>query len=281
MSRLEKFGLDFWPCDVDIFEDEKIAAISVEFGTKGEAVVFRLLCTIYRNGYFAQWTAMLQKKLSMSIPGMNENLIEEVVTRLVKWGFFDEAVFNSSHVLTSKAIQERYFEAKKRSRKIETDKYLLIPLPDGFSCKTVTSCCNDATIIPQSISISKSKSISNTPSISGEIVLTSTSTLENRARTFYNSLIPFLGKYDKVMLRNFYNYWSEPNKSRTKMRFELEKTWEVGRRLAKWKENDDKRGYGRQTRGMSVIDAVVSGTGLVPNSEPSVFSLIENGSGED
>lgn len=65
--------------------------------------------------------------------------------------------------------------------------------------------------------------------------------LEARAKAFYNSLIPYLdtmgGKYPKEMIRLFYNHWSEPNKSRTKMKFELEKTWEVGRRLVTWYNN--------------------------------------------
>ena len=275
MSRLENYGLTFWPCDVDIFEDEKIASLTGEFGSKGESVMSRLLCAIYKRGYFMQWTEMLRKKIAMSIPGVSEGLVDDVVTRLVKWGFFDEAMFNRSQVLTSKAVQERYFDAKKRSKKIETDEFLLIPLPDGFSCKTVTRCYNDATIIPQSISISESN---DTPSNSGSVVISSSSSLETRARVFYNSLIPYLSKYDKVMLRKFYNYWSEPNKSHTKMRFELEKTWEVGRRLATWKARDDQGFGGRSVgKGVTVLDAVVSGTGMLPptEDEQTVFGLLE------
>ena len=36
------------------------------------------------------------------------------------------------------------------------------------------------------------------------------------------------------MIRAFFDYWSELNKSCTKMRFELEKTWELPKRLATW-----------------------------------------------
>lgn len=62
--------------------------------------------------------------------------------------------------------------------------------------------------------------------------------LKRRQEQFYNSLVPFLEKYDKSLLRSFYDYWSEPNKSRTKMRFELEKTWELSRRLRTWSSKD-------------------------------------------
>jgi len=50
----------------------------------------------------------------------------------------------------------------------------------------------------------------------------------------YNDLKPYLSKYPKEMLRQFYNYWTEKNKSGTKMRFELQQTFEIGKRLATW-----------------------------------------------
>lgn len=274
MPRTEKFGLDYWPCDIDIFEDEKIASLTSEFGSKGESVMSRLLCAIYKKGYFIQWTEMLRRKIAISIPGVSESLAEEVVTRLVKWEFFNEFLFNRSQVLTSKAIQERYFDAKKRSRKIETDEFLLIPLPEGFSCKTVTRCDINETLIPQSISLSESIT---TPTIEDGVVISSQTSLDNRAKMFYKSLIPYLDKYDKAMLRKFYDYWSEPNKNKTKMRFELEKTWEVGRRLATWKARDDNDFRRRNGgRGLTVIDAVMAGNGIQLPDEGSVFGLLED-----
>ena len=36
------------------------------------------------------------------------------------------------------------------------------------------------------------------------------------------------------MIRAFFDYWSELKKSCAKMRFELEKTWELPKRLATW-----------------------------------------------
>ena len=39
MARPTKDGLDYFPLDVDVFEDEKIEAIAGEFGLKGEIAV--------------------------------------------------------------------------------------------------------------------------------------------------------------------------------------------------------------------------------------------------
>lgn len=49
MARPVKEGLDYFPLYVDIFEDEKIEAISGEFGIKGEIIVVKLLCAIYKK----------------------------------------------------------------------------------------------------------------------------------------------------------------------------------------------------------------------------------------
>lgn len=59
-----------------------------------------------------------------------------------------------------------------------------------------------------------------------------------RRDEFYNSMIPYVDRYGKEMIRNFFNYWSELNKSETKMRFETNKTWEISKRLATWARNE-------------------------------------------
>lgn len=48
----------------------------------------------------------------------------------------------------------------------------------------------------------------------------------------------FLGQYPVQLLQDFFDYWSEPNRSHTKMRCELQKTWDTKRRLATWAKND-------------------------------------------
>ena len=62
--------------------------------------------------------------------------------------------------------------------------------------------------------------------------------LEKRNKSFYESLVPYVDTYGKELIRAFFDYWTEPNKSKTKMRFELEKTWDVKRRLKTWADRD-------------------------------------------
>lgn len=58
--------------------------------------------------------------------------------------------------------------------------------------------------------------------------------IEKRMESFRETLSQFRSQYSSVMLEEFFSYWSEPNKSKTKMRYELERTWDTSRRLQYW-----------------------------------------------
>jgi hypothetical protein len=63
--------------------------------------------------------------------------------------------------------------------------------------------------------------------------------IEARSQIFKDSLLIYKDKYQVNMLKEFYNYWTEPNQSKTKMRFELEKTWSLDRRLETWAKREN------------------------------------------
>ena len=83
------------------------------------------------------------------------------------------------------------------------------------------------------------RSISSTDNVNvnvnvNDINKNSKANLEIRSLALKNSLIPFKNKYQIDLLKNFFEYWTEPNPSKTKMRFELERTWSIERRLTNW-----------------------------------------------
>jgi hypothetical protein len=61
--------------------------------------------------------------------------------------------------------------------------------------------------------------------------------IDKREIKFKSEVFEFTN-YPETMLNKFCNYWTEKNKSKTKMRFELEKTFEVSRRLVTWASRD-------------------------------------------
>jgi hypothetical protein len=49
---------------------------------------------------------------------------------------------------------------------------------------------------------------------------------------------------DSKMRESFISYWTEPNKSKTKLKFEMQSTWDLKRRLNTWVSNS-KTNFGR------------------------------------
>lgn len=152
MARPRKTGLDYFPFDCDFFEDRKMIAISGEFGIKGEIVAVKLLCEIFRNGYFIEWDELLKFKLAHICPGVSPEIIEQIVKRLVLWGFFDNELYESSTVLTSVDIQERYFNVAKYRITSRELPYLLLDPVRNFTrtgVKTSRGVSNNETGVSQ------------------------------------------------------------------------------------------------------------------------------------
>lgn len=120
-------GIEFYPMNVDFFDDDKIALIEGEFGVKGSVIAIRLLCKIYREGYYYQWgndeCLLFARKSGADIV---PTTVQEVVNGLVRRSFFDKRVFDQFGVLTSRGIQQRYFEAVKRRQKVEVRREFLL-----------------------------------------------------------------------------------------------------------------------------------------------------------
>jgi len=62
--------------------------------------------------------------------------------------------------------------------------------------------------------------------------------ISNRRDKFVFEVLTF--DYDESILNGFIDYWTEPNKSNTKMKYELNKTWSTKLRLKTWANNQKK-----------------------------------------
>ena len=62
--------------------------------------------------------------------------------------------------------------------------------------------------------------------------------INQRLKDFEIDMQSFINQYDENLLKEFFDYWTEPNKSNTKMKFELQQTFDISRRLKTWERND-------------------------------------------
>lgn len=70
------------------------------------------------------------------------------------------------------------------------------------------------------------------------VATTTTDDMELRKEKFYQSLVPYVAKYGKDMVRAFYDYWTEKTYVGRKMRFEKQQAFEISKRLATWQKHD-------------------------------------------
>ncbi|MGN1250730.1 MAG: DUF4373 domain-containing protein [Candidatus Spyradocola sp.] len=120
MARPLKMGLDYFPFDVDFFQDEDIQLIKSEHGSLGVEVYMRLLCLIYHfNGYYYVWNERKPALIAQST-GCTPQKIDLIVRSCVKWSLFDDKLFCEDGILTSRSIQRRYLAAiRERARKAD------------------------------------------------------------------------------------------------------------------------------------------------------------------
>lgn len=138
MARPKKIGLEYFPLDVDMAQDDKIELIEAEHGIVGFGIVVRVFMLVYKNGYFYKWTKREQLLLSKRI-NVDINTLDNVINDCVKWGLFDSAIYEKNQILTSRGIQLRYLMAVGRRKKviIRSD-YLLLSEKSLNEYKNIT-----------------------------------------------------------------------------------------------------------------------------------------------
>ena len=116
MARPVKTGLDYFPLHIDFFDDIRICALAVQYGTKGQLAAIILLVHLYKTGYYLLWDDDTRVRVLKDMPGVTLDELDRIVEELVKWDFFDKALFNQQGVLTSREVQKHFFNATKRRR---------------------------------------------------------------------------------------------------------------------------------------------------------------------
>ena len=87
MGRNKKIGLDYFPFDIDFFQDLRIRKLIKYQGGKAVTVYALLLCNIYKQGYYMRWDEELPFFVSEQT-GFEEAYIREVIKCCLVIGLF-------------------------------------------------------------------------------------------------------------------------------------------------------------------------------------------------
>ena len=166
MGRRPKTGLDYFPKDVDYYDDFKIMDLMNEYGPLGQTIYDVILCMIYHEGYYLEVPKMeqLAAKIIKTIGNRwvkKKDFVLQVIHYCAEIGLLDQALLNQN-VITSVGVQRRYKEVTVRN-KVDRSKYWLIdengqPLLNAPKNKiSVTETSIPATEIPINVSEKRQK----------------------------------------------------------------------------------------------------------------------------
>ena len=149
-------GINYFPLNVHL--DDKFELIEAEFGLKGFAIVVKLFQKIYgQQGYYCEWTEDVALLFGKNV-GLGGDAVSEIVRAAIKRGIFDSELYDKYQILTSRGIQERYFEAVSRRKEVEVRKeYLLIKVDQIY--KNVRILNENVNISSKNVNISEQKKV--------------------------------------------------------------------------------------------------------------------------
>ena len=170
MARPTKQGLDYFPLDVGFLQDVKIRRIMRACGIQSIPVLISLLANIYRDdGYFLKWDNDMPFLIADEL-GVSEGAVCETVTKAVQIDFFNADMFEQYKILTSIAIQKRFFSATCRRKEVFYDgRFMLLNSSDYKNlvnvCKNPVNVCKNPVNVygneQRKVKKSKEKNINN------------------------------------------------------------------------------------------------------------------------
>ena len=121
-------GINYFPVGVNFMEENAMEVIEAKYGIKWSAIVLKLMCKIYKEGYYIRWDE--EQCLIFANKAGREVQAEEVqgiIEILFTKGILDRNSYQENGILTSESIQKVWMEAtKRRKRELSELPYLMV-----------------------------------------------------------------------------------------------------------------------------------------------------------
>lgn len=200
------------------------------YGDKGYVAYYKILELLgAAEGHFLDFKEEKNKLFFASSIRSDLELMDKILLTLSEIGAIDKQLWVENRVVWCQEFVDKLSELYgKRGR--------IMPQKPSFCPR------NDTSPIQSGPETTQSKGKES------KIEEIKVNDIKDRKLKFSETLKKFLSIYEKEMLLDFYYYWTEENKSETKFRKELQKTWDLEGRLRTWARNDKnfKNGNGKQ-----------------------------------
>ena len=202
----------YFPHDSNARNDQRLMKVRMKYGMEGYGIYFAIIEILREQ---ADYTLSFNDLESVSFDlRVKKDVIEDIVTN------YNLFVIEGHSMFYSKSLKKRLecMDEKKRKRVAAGRK-------GGKASSNAKAMLKQKSSTTQALDYTK---LNNTK----------LNNIKDRDAKFKKQVFEFANQYDKSLLEEFYMYWSEPNKSNTKMLFELKKTFDINRRLITWSKKD-------------------------------------------
>jgi hypothetical protein len=218
MARPQKEGLDYFPHDVDMDQDDKVIMVTAKFGMEGYGVLNKLMQQIYKErGYYMEWSER-DRHVFRNRVNVDINTLDGVINECIEWGFFDKGKFESYLILTSTGFQKRYIEATKRRKSVTMfSEYILVDINEMIEkfntpLKLVNVNKNSVNVNINEVMVNVSDTESTQSKVKESKVLkhkSDSSESDMLFERFYSSYIPKQGSVRKKSIESWNKLWKE------------------------------------------------------------------------
>jgi len=191
----------------------------------------------YKNDGYATWFKILEKLGCAENHYLNLNEEEELLHLAAKCFISEELLLS----IINDLVRIKVFDKNLWEKKIIWCDYFIENIQDAYKkrnnkCVTIHEIYN---LFGVNAPVNEVKVPVNTHSIVYNTIENNTisNNIKDRKLKFSETLKPFLEIYGKDLLNDFYFYWAEETHSNKKLKYELQKTWNLAGRLRTWKKN--------------------------------------------
>lgn len=203
---------EYFSHDYSTREDEKIKRLLFAHSWNGYGLYWAIIESLYQNNGF-----MLLDYDSIAFDmRTDKNTIDSIINGFELFKF-KENKFYSESVL--RRLKERKIKSEKASLSAKTRWN-----------KGIKANANALRSESESNAIKEKKSKEYN-------ILNAKAFLTQKIKELY----PEPNDWEKEQLNKFFLYWTEPNKSQTKVKYEMQKTWDLQRRINTWFDNAENR----------------------------------------
>ena|ERR1700757_681751 len=230
MARVEKNTVDYFPHLVS--EGKKMFFIEQKYGNDGYVVWWKILEKLattdfhFLNLQEEEEIMYLASKCRVS----NEKLLD-IINDLVKMNAFNKQLWLEAKIIWSQVFVDNIEDAYERRKNKCIDLLTLCTL-------LKSKCILKPDFVLHDVYINTQSRVEETKVEESREEKTKKEDIDVRKLKFASTLAPFKQMYGDEMIKDFYEYWTESNKSKTRFRQENQRNWDVSQRLKIWAKNE-------------------------------------------